>query len=283
LSEELCPTALLERSEFYNDYLRPLDGVCCMGAVVDVLENLAPTLTVLRGRRKPKFGEPERQIAGFLLPHLRRAWTVLQRLELLAAGESVLDALPLGVVFLAASGMAVYYNHAADEIFRAVDGLSLRNGTLGAADRMADANLRKAVDHAVSPDRPLGPAAVQIPRTSLQRAYQVVAAPLRGRFRQFAGLPTPVAVVLITDPERRKPANQDLLIQMYSLTPKEAAIAAKLSLGETVEPAAEELAIRYETARTHLRHIFSKTGTSRQTELLLLIARLPPAIESQNG
>jgi DNA-binding CsgD family transcriptional regulator len=37
-----------------------------------------------------------------------------------------------------------------------------------------------------------------------------------------------------------------------------------------------------ETARTHLRRIFSKTGTSRQAELILLIAR-HPMMTGRNG
>jgi DNA-binding CsgD family transcriptional regulator len=82
-------------------------------------------------------------------------------------------------------------------------------------------------------------------------------------------------LVLITDPERQAPANGDLLRELFQLTRKEAAITAKLSEGKSVEQAATELSVTYETARTHLRRIFSKTGTSRQAELLLLIARLP--------
>ena len=247
------------------------------------------TLTALRGRSKHRFDEPEREIARFLLPHLGRAWTVLQRLELLSAGESVLDTLPLGVVYLKADASAIYWNRAADEIFRGNDGLSLRNGTLSAEDLRAEAQLRKVVHDALSPGRPPGPATVAVPRVSLGRDYQVVAAPIRARSRQFAGTPQPLVVVLITDPQRQKPASAGLLMQVYKLTPKEAALATKLSEGSSVEQASEELAITYETARTHLRRIFSKTGTSRQTELLLLMARLPAwpdgqqTVGSQNG
>jgi DNA-binding CsgD family transcriptional regulator len=279
LSEEQCPRPLLERSEFYNDYLLRIGAAYGMATVIARERNHTPTLTALRGRRKHQFGESEREIARFLVPHLRRAWTVLERLELLGAGESVLDTLSLGVVFLRAGGTAIYSNRAADEIFRGNDGLGLRNGVISAVDRRAEALLRKAVDDALSPSQPPGSAVVQVPRSSLGREYQVVAAPLRAGFRQFAGMRMPVAVVLIMDPEWQKPTSVDLLIQIYKLTPKEAALAAKLSEGKPVEQAAEELTITYQTARTHLRRIFSKTGTSRQTELLLLMARLPPWLD----
>ena len=273
--QEQCPRPVLERSEFYNDYLLRIGGAHSLGAIIARDQNQAPTLTGLRGLRKGAYGEDERKVAKILLPYLAHAWTVHEKLELLAAGEFVLDHLSLGILFLDAGGATLYANRCAEEIFRDNDGLSLRNGMLHAWDRNATAQLCRAIDHALSPDLPPDPRAVLVPRTSGQRAYQVVVAPLRTRFRQFIGMAAPLAVVLITDPEQPGPPKLDLLMQLYDLTPKEAAIAVKLSEAKSVEQTAEALGMTYQTARTHLRHIFSKTGTSRQTELLLLIAKLP--------
>jgi DNA-binding CsgD family transcriptional regulator len=80
--------------------------------------------------------------------------------------------------------------------------------------------------------------------------------------------------VLITDPERRRPLDVELLQQGFGLTPREAALARALVDGDTVAAAADRLEMRYETARTHLRRILSKTQTSRQSELVLLLERL---------
>jgi DNA-binding CsgD family transcriptional regulator len=275
LDQEQCPRFVLERSEFYNDCLKRFGVVFSMGAVIAREEGRVPTLSSLRKPSKRPFDETEREIARFLLPHVRRAWAIVQRLELLAAGESALDTLPLGAVFLSSGRAAIYCNRAAEEIFRSNDGLSLRNGRLAALDKGAEAHLCQAIDSALSPCEPPGPAAVSVPRPSLRRDYQVVAAPLLGRFQQFAAMPRPVALALITDPEQQQPVRTRLLMQLYKLTRKEAAVTSKLSEGKSVERAAEELSVTYETARTHLRRIFSKTGTSRQAELLLLIARLP--------
>jgi DNA-binding CsgD family transcriptional regulator len=275
LDQEQCPRSVLERSEFYNDCLKRFGVVFSMGAVIAREGASAPTLSCLRSPGKHPFDETEREIARFLVPHVRRAWTIAERLELLAAGQSVLDTLPLGAVFLGSGGAAIYCNRVAEEIFGSNDGLSLRNGLLTAHDKAAEAQLRKSIDSALAPCRRPSPAAVSIPRPSLRRDYQVVTAPLLGAFRQFVGLPRPMVLVLITDPERQAPASTQVLIQLFKLTRREAAVAAKLSEGKSVEQAAEELSVTYETARTHLRRIFSKTGTSRQAELLLLIARLP--------
>jgi DNA-binding CsgD family transcriptional regulator/PAS domain-containing protein len=282
LDQEMCPPAVAQKSEFYNDCMLRMGGAYTFGAVFAREENRFPTLSAQRGRSKHRFGESERDVARFLIPHVNRAWIVHQRLGILAAGESVLDTLPLGIVFLSPDGAAVYCNSAAEEIFRAGDGLFLRNGRLSAEDRIADARLRRAVKDALSPGASAGPAAVPVPRTSFCRDYQVAASPLRKRFRQFTGTLEPVAVALITDPEKQTPASTDVLMQAYKLTRKEAMLAAKLFEGKSLEQAARELAITYETARTHLRRIFSKTRTSRQAELILLIAR-HPMMTGRNG
>lgn len=246
-----------------------------MGTVIARENGAAPTLSVLRNPHGQPFDEQNRQAAQFLVPHLGRAWIVAKRLDMLTAGESLLDTLPTGVVFLDSGGTLIYCNHAAEEIFCAQDGISLRNRVPVAAHALASAQIQRMIQSALSPSQRPGPLAVPVPRPSLRRDYQMMAAPLRGTFPHSAGMAQPAVLLLLVDPERQPTTNTELLIQLYKLTRKEAAMAAKLAQAKTVEQAAEELEITYETARTHLRRIFSKTGTSRQAELLLLIARLP--------
>src|SRR5262249_26878057 len=58
----------------------------------------------------------------------------------------------------------------------------------------------------------------------------------------------------------------------FGLTPSEARLVLQLVTGETLRSAAAELHISYETARTQLKNIFSKTGTCRQAELVAVIS-----------
>jgi DNA-binding CsgD family transcriptional regulator len=69
----------------------------------------------------------------------------------------------------------------------------------------------------------------------------------------------------------------DLLQRHFGLTPAEARIALHLVAGETLRSAEAKLSITYETARTHLKNIFGKTGTCRQAELLVVILTALPA------
>ncbi|HVZ51474.1 MAG TPA: hypothetical protein VG986_05880 [Pseudolabrys sp.] len=59
----------------------------------------------------------------------------------------------------------------------------------------------------------------------------------------------------------------------FGLTASEILLTLRLFGGETLREAARALGISYETARTKLKFIFQKTGTRRQAELILLLAR----------
>lgn len=65
-----------------------------------------------------------------------------------------------------------------------------------------------------------------------------------------------------------------MLRQAFQLTPSEARISLCLAAGKSLEEAAQEMAIAQETARSHLKSVFRKTGTHRQGELIALVGRL---------
>lgn len=58
----------------------------------------------------------------------------------------------------------------------------------------------------------------------------------------------------------------------FGLTPAEARLAVELTSGCSLADCAQRLGVTYETARSYLRVIFSKTGTHRQGELVALLA-----------
>jgi len=70
----------------------------------------------------------------------------------------------------------------------------------------------------------------------------------------------------------------DLLRCHFGLTPAEARLALHLVAGETLRSAEAKLSITYETARTHLKNIFSKTGTCRQAELVVVLVTALPRV-----
>jgi DNA-binding CsgD family transcriptional regulator len=83
-------------------------------------------------------------------------------------------------------------------------------------------------------------------------------------------------IVLVADLSASARIAGDLsaLPSTFGLTPAEVSFCRRLLLGDSVADAADHLGITVGTARTRLKTIFHKTGTSRQGELMLLLSRL---------
>jgi len=86
-------------------------------------------------------------------------------------------------------------------------------------------------------------------------------------------------IFVVTPAGAREPSAADLR-QRYALTAAEARIAGALATGASLKEIAGRHEMSYETARLHLKHIFAKTGTHRQADLVRLLVRaLPTAAE----
>ncbi|MCV6978999.1 helix-turn-helix transcriptional regulator [Mycolicibacterium pulveris] len=82
---------------------------------------------------------------------------------------------------------------------------------------------------------------------------------------------TPAALVIVVDPDRNPLPTVEALIRRYGLTRTEAEVARRVLDGDGLGPIARERSVSITTIRTHMKHIFEKTGTRRQAELVRLI------------
>ena len=87
-----------------------------------------------------------------------------------------------------------------------------------------------------------------------------------------------VAAILILTKATPNPIRSNALLQaLFDLTPMEAALAARVGSGQTVEEIALEDDKTPGTVRTQLKGVFVKTGCHRQAELVRLLTQIVPA------
>ena len=87
-------------------------------------------------------------------------------------------------------------------------------------------------------------------------------------------LPAGQAVCVIR-PDNQRSLDSPSVSEAFLLTPGEARVAALVGAGASPAEAATQLSIAYETVRTVLQKVYTKTGVRRQGELVALISRLP--------
>jgi DNA-binding CsgD family transcriptional regulator len=91
-------------------------------------------------------------------------------------------------------------------------------------------------------------------------------------------MPHATAAVFVTQAGIPPSGDISALAASFGLTPAETRLLERLAAGATVAEAARTLAVALPTARTHLSRVMSKTGVSRQTDLVALIHRLSPPV-----
>jgi DNA-binding CsgD family transcriptional regulator len=82
-------------------------------------------------------------------------------------------------------------------------------------------------------------------------------------------------LMTVFDPHAARAVEHEVLLDLYGLTPAEAAIAAQLFSGRCVNEAASATGSSPRTVRAHLRSIFRKCEVESQAQLLLLLALGP--------
>jgi DNA-binding CsgD family transcriptional regulator len=159
------------------------------------------------------------------------------------------------------------------------------NGALSVRDTQARDEVTHAIALARSDEATVGTNGIAVPLRDAGSAVAHVLPLVRGELRTRL-VPQAAAAVFITQPTDATPRDVGAVAASFGLTPAEARMLERLAAGATLKEAADALDISANTAKTHIARILSKTGVSRQTDLIALINRLVPAVHrprSENG
>jgi DNA-binding CsgD family transcriptional regulator len=81
-----------------------------------------------------------------------------------------------------------------------------------------------------------------------------------------------VAAVFVRKAEVAAPSLPEMIAKHYGLTPTELRVLLGIAQVGGVPETAETLGIGEATVKTHLHRVFNKTGTTRQADLVKLVA-----------
>jgi DNA-binding CsgD family transcriptional regulator len=175
-------------------------------------------------------------------------------------------------ILLNSDGKVIRLNGAAEIILARCDGLRVVADRLICEDTASEVRLSGAI---ASSCRRLDPKAdsVAVRRKGGRSPYLLSLYPLIQR-RRFLAPFGASALVSITDPSALRSGLTDEQRTMLGLTERENQLATLIQNGHSVASASEVMGIAYNTVRIHLTALFHKTGTTRQSDLVRLLARI---------
>jgi DNA-binding CsgD family transcriptional regulator len=121
-----------------------------------------------------------------------------------------------------------------------------------------------------------------VPRGKGLQNLSVVVAPMPTVPVTWTGV-DPRWLVFIYDPERRLTPTTEIVSRDLGLSGREGEIAALLAVGCDISNVSRRLGITLHTARSHLKHIFDKTGVRSQSDLIRRILTGPAAFMARRG
>ena len=261
-------------STYYRTYCAPQDVFRVLAADISTRNGGVYGFRVTRPESAPPFSDADMEFCRRLIPHIKRALNLHLSIDkdrrVSKVYSHAMSQLMIGVVVLDQEGQVMDCNPAANAVLDMKDGLRLSGTQLEASYASANRKLqglvrgallhphgaKVALNEAMSVTRPSG-------RLSWGLIVQSISAD-----QWTEGKQRPSVAIFVRDSEGQVHPPVRLAQQLFQLTPAETALAIELTNGLSLEEAAEVLNIRRNTARAHLRSIFSKTGVRRQTELV---------------
>jgi len=275
---EIVPREELCRTRFAREWLQPqqyIDDVFCL------LEKSASTCSmfeVVRARKDGVIDEDAKRRMALIVPHVRRAVLIgkvidLKTVEAAALADS-LDTLGAAMFLVDASGRIVHANASGHAMAAEARVLRGPGGRLGAVDPAANAILLDSFSAAEGGDPAVGRKGIAVPLQAREgEPYVAHVLPLTSGARRKAGTSyRAVAMVFVHKAALDLPSAPEAVAKQFKLTPTELRVLFAIIEVGGVPEVADVLGISESTARSHLKHLFEKTGTSRQADLVKLVA-----------
>jgi DNA-binding CsgD family transcriptional regulator/PAS domain-containing protein len=262
-------------SEFRNEYVVPQKVDRSLVGVVTHLNGAPLILTAQRD----KADYSREQVAMFqgLVNHVRQAHALGQRLgkrlASAAAFQAAWEASLQPMLLLDGRGIIAYVNPAARDLLSRPCGVSLGLERLRPSDSQDAQALQRIIAAATRSTVPQS-ASMTVRAAPGELPVKIGVHPLNvGSELHSVGGPRIAAIVFLDRDRPPADLSASALQTRFRLTPAEARLALRLAQGQSLSDAAQEFQVEESTVRRQLQHIFWKTGTGRQAELVAALLR----------
>lgn len=270
--------AEFQQTRFHREWAEPQGLVDFLTVALEKSITTAALFGIFRKTRDGQADEGSKHRMRLIAPHVRRAVLIGKAIDLKAAQSAsladALDGLSAAMFLVQANGRIVHANAAAHAMLGASGFLYAANARLTVRDAKMHHALMDVLAAAGNGDGAVGARGVALPLATRDgSAYLAHVLPLTsGARRQAGNAYAAVAAVFVRKAELELPSTPEIIARHYRLTPSELRVLLAVIEVGGVPEVAEALGIADTTVKTHLGSVYGKTGTSRQADLVKLVA-----------
>ncbi|CAH0992783.1 hypothetical protein SIN8267_02920 [Sinobacterium norvegicum] len=274
---DLLPADEISKNEFCKKYLEPAGVFHILGADTRDPSGFWARFRAMRSQNHPDFDQPERDLLERIMPHLSRAVEIHSRLQQTKSERDLyagaVSQMSMGTILLNEHGEMLKSNAVAKKLLDQQDGIRVVQKQLVLDDKEDDIAFKKRLNKVINAATHHSMQIVEasrVQRPSGSADLGIVVRPVpKPQWTDGQGGPT--VAVFISDPQTEASTSRDTIMQLFGFTKAEASLTLQLAHGLTLAEASVILGVSQHTSRAQLKSVFSKSGVSRQAELIRLV------------
>jgi DNA-binding CsgD family transcriptional regulator len=278
----MIPTGEWERCEAYNEFFRVIDAPWLVTTWLHKSPDKVALFSVQATRDRGPFNEQDVACVETIVPHVRRALAIKDRIESdVLRSQSLLQAferVPFGMMILDEKGCVLDASSAALQALQSTTVLRREPGGRFSFGGTTGHELHRLTTSAMRAGC-LQDGQLHVSRGAGRSPLSLLLTPLPAKATAWLSS-QPRWLLFVFDPEQGVDANAARIQADLIISPREAELASLLAAGLSLEVSSKRLRISIETARHHLKSIFAKTGTHSQAELVRRILSGPAVARS---
>lgn len=274
---QVNPRGATDAIRYFREWARPQGLIDVMGLGLTRDATSLGSIGLGRHQDAGAITPQETAAARLLLPHLQRAIAISRLLEIRALNAdtfaALFDKLAVAIVLVDGDRRIRHANAEARQMLAVGDLIRASTGRLTVCARGADQALAVAVAQAISNESAIGRRGFDVPiRRDGGSSHVLHVLPVSAGTLRSDVMPRTAAAVFIAPAPLSRPVSIDAIARLFGLTAAEAKVLERIAAGFTNAEIAQALGVGVSTVRTHLLHLFEKTGARRQAELVALVA-----------
>jgi DNA-binding CsgD family transcriptional regulator/PAS domain-containing protein len=267
-----------ENGIFYREWCKPQGHYDYTGMIAfrDQTRFVKMTNARLEERKSFSIGDAER--LNLLSAHICKSVSISDALNMTAiyseALETTLDQLKASVFLIGGNGKISFMNAAAEKLVKTSPCVKIKNGMLTSSGSA----LETAIAEAKKLDTEDGLTisnhqhSVAIPASTGEGLIALVLQLQDGNRRSFGLAAKANLAIFIREPHAPIDFSGEAFASLYGISAAEMKVLIGLSQRLKLSEISDTLGIALPTVKSHLQRLFEKTGTSKQTDLVLLIS-----------
>jgi DNA-binding CsgD family transcriptional regulator len=262
----------MDHDPTFQELLRPRGFGWAVGTVVQVPSDDMLAFSIERRLADGPVEQRHIPKLNALRPHLARAAMMSARLRLERAkgmAES-LTTMGLPSAVLLGNGKVISTNSSFDQVKPQI--VSTAFGGIALANAGANELLAEAIEGLGAAAFQNGAKSIAVPADESNAALIVHLLPVRRSAHDVFG--PAMGILVVTPLGSSQTISSDLLNGLFDLSPAESRAAQGLLVGRSIDELAVDFGLSRETIRSQVKAVLAKTGTSRQADLMSLLANV---------